>query len=85
MRAEIFMELMNDEEHEVERYQSIMQISNPRDQVEVEDKFMNYMREEITHNQKVTQIYSEIHFESSNIIYEIAIEIKGKQEERIIN
>lgn len=84
MRAEIFMALMNDEEHEVERYQSIMQISNPRDQVEVEDKFMNYMREEITNNQKVTQIYSEIHFESSDIVYEIAIEVKNYNE-RVIN
>ena len=84
MRAEIFMALMNDEEEDVERYQSIMQISNPSDKIEVETKFMNYLEEEILHNDKVTQVYSEIRFESSSIIYEIAIEIKGKQE-RIIN
>ena len=84
MRAEIFMALMNDEEEDVERYQSIMQISNPNDKIEVETKFMNYLEEEILHNDKVTQVYSEIHFEASSIIYEIAIEIKGKQE-RIIN
>jgi hypothetical protein len=84
MRAEIFMALMNDAEEDVERYQSIMQISDPTDKIEVEAKFMNYLEEEILYNDKVTQVYSEIHFESSNIIYEIAIEIKGKQE-RIIN
>ena len=84
MRAEIFMALMNDAEEDVERYQSIMQISNLNDKIEVEAKFMNYLEEEILYNDKVTQVYSEIHFESSNIIYEIAIEIKGKQE-RIIN
>ena len=84
MRAEIFMALMNDAEEDVERYQSIMQISDPTDKIEVEAKFMNYLEEEISYNDKVTQVYSEIHFESSNIIYEIAIEIKGKQE-RIIN
>ena len=84
MRAEIFMALMNDAEEDVERYQSIMQISDPTDKIEVEAKFMNYLEEEISYNDKVTQVYSEIHFESSNIIYEIAIEIKGKQA-RIIN
>ena len=84
MRAEIFMALMNDAEEDVERYQSIMQISDPTDKIEVEAKFMNYLEEEISYNDKVTQVYSEIHFESSNIIYEIAIEIKGKQE-RVIN
>lgn len=84
MRAEIFMALMNDAEEDVERYQSIMQISDPTDKIEVEAKFMNYLEEEILYNDKVTQVYSEIHFESSNIIYEIAIEIKGKQE-RVIN
>ena len=84
MRAEIFMALMNDAEEDVERYQSIMQISDPTDKIEVEAKFMNYLEEEISYNDKVTQVYSEIHFESSNIIYEIAIEIKGKQG-RIIN
>ena len=84
MMAEIFMALMNDAEEDVERYQSIMQISDPTDKIEVEAKFMNYLEEEISYNDKVTQVYSEIHFESSNIIYEIAIEIKGKQE-RVIN
>ena len=79
MRAEIFMALMNDEEEDIERYQSIMQISNPNDKIEVETKFMNYLEEEILHNDKVTQVYSEIRFESSSIIYEIAIEIKGIQ------
>ena len=83
MRAEIFMALMNDAEEDVERYQSIMQISDPTDKIEVEAKFMNYLEEEISYNDKVTQVYSEIHFESSNIIYEIAIEIKGKQERTI--
>ena len=43
MRAEIFMALMNDAEEDVERYQSIMQISDPTDKIEVEAKFMNYL------------------------------------------